>query len=166
MPERIKVGMASWKVARDQDVLVTFGLGSCVGLGLWDPQTKIAAMAHIMLPDSKQPRFRPEQSPAKFADTAVTVMLKHFSRLGVPKARLQAKLVGGANMFVFNGKLSNKESMNIGQRNILAVKAKLKEARIPLVAEDSGGSSGRSVEFYAESGIMKVRTALAGEHEL
>jgi chemotaxis protein CheD len=166
MAERIKVGMASWKIAREQDVLVTFGLGSCVGLGLWDPLLKIAAMAHIMLPDSKQPRFRQEVNPAKFADTAVMVMLERFPQLGVPNTRLQAKLVGGANMFVFSGKMSSKESMNIGERNILAVKEKLKEAGIPLLAEDTGGSSGRSVEFLAETGMMKIRTALSGEHEI
>lgn len=166
MPERIKVGMASWKIAREQDILVTFGLGSCVGLGLWDPEMKIAAMAHIMLPDSKQTRFRQEVNPAKFADTAVSVMLERFPQLGVPTSRLKAKLVGGANMFVFSNRVTNKESMNIGERNIQAVKDKLKEADIELAAEDTGGSSGRSVEFFAENGIMRIRTALSGEHEI
>ncbi|MCD4813108.1 chemotaxis protein CheD [bacterium] len=166
MPERIKVGMASWKIARDKDSLITFGLGSCVGLGLWDPQTKIAAMAHIMLPDSKQPRFKQELNPAKFADTAVMVMLERFPQLGVPVARLQAKVVGGANMFVFGNKNSNTDSLNIGQRNIIAVKEKLKEAGIFLASEDTGGTSGRSVEYFSETGMMRVRTALAGEHEL
>lgn len=166
MSERIKVGMASWKIARNQDVLVTFGLGSCVGLGLWDPENKIAGMAHIMLPDSKTPRFRQELNPAKFADTAVKVMLERFPQLGVPVSRLQAKLVGGANMFVFQGKPSGKDNMNIGQRNVLAVKDKLKEANIPVIGEDTGGSSGRSVEFFPENGVMRIRTALAGEREI
>ncbi|MCK5240985.1 chemotaxis protein CheD [bacterium] len=166
MPERIKVGMADWKIARDQDVLVTFGLGSCAGLGLWDPKSKIAAMAHIMLPDSKQTRLQQEVNPAKFADTAIMAMLERFPQLGIPKTYLQAKLAGGANMFMFSGKMSNQESMNIGERNIVAVKEKLKEVGIPLVAEDTGGSSGRLVEFYAETGMMKIRTALSGEHEI
>jgi len=167
MPERIKVGMASWKIARSRDVLVTFGLGSCVGLGLWDPEQQIAAMAHIMLPDSRQPRFRQEVNPAKFADTAVKAMLDHFPQLGVPIARLQAKLVGGANMFAFPGRNSGTEStLNIGLRNVQAVKEKLRESGIPLVGEDTGGSQGRSVEYYADSGLMHIRTALTGERDL
>lgn len=166
MPERIKVGMASWKIARDEDVLVTFGLGSCVGLGLWDPEKKIAAMAHIMLPDSKQMRFRQELNPAKFADTAVKAMLERFPRLGVPVSRLQAKMAGGANMFVFQGKPSGKEAFNIGQRNILAVKENLKEAGVPVIGEDTGGSAGRTVEFFSQNGMMHIRTALTGEREI
>ncbi|MEW6516709.1 MAG: chemotaxis protein CheD [candidate division FCPU426 bacterium] len=167
MPERIKVGMASWKVARSRDILVTFGLGSCVGLGLWDPETHIAAMAHIMLPDSKQPRFRQELNPAKFADTAVKTMLDHFLQTGIPFSRLQAKLVGGANMFAFPGRNGGTEgNISIGQRNVQAVKDKLREFSIPVVGEDTGGSQGRSVEYYADSGLMKIRTALTGEREL
>lgn len=159
--------MASWKVARSQDVLVTYGLGSCVGLGMWDPELHIAAMAHIMLPDSRQPRTRQEVNPAKFADTAVKAMLDHFPQLGVPIGRLQAKLVGGANMFAFPGRNGGSEgALNIGQRNVNAVKDKLREFKIPIVGEDTGGSQGRSVEYYADSGLMHIRTALTGERDL
>jgi chemotaxis protein CheD len=166
MPDRIKVGMANWKLAVDQDILVTFGLGSCVGLGLWNPHEKIAAMAHIMLPDSKQLPYRQEINPAKFADTALLIMLEKFTQLSIPKETLQAKIVGGANMFNFAGKPAVKDSMNIGQRNVVAVKERLRQAGIPILGEDTGGSAGRSVEFHAQSGIMKVRTALTGEREI
>jgi chemotaxis protein CheD len=164
MSERIKVGMACWKIARDGDLLVTFGLGSCVGLGLWDEKEKVAVMAHIMLPDSKQIRLHHEVNPAKFADTALTAMLNRLQKMGIPKERLRAKIVGGANMFNFDNKPSN--SLSVGTRNIAAVKAHLKAEQIPLVAEDTGGSSGRSLEFSSSDGKIRVRTALAGEREL
>lgn len=166
MPDRIKVGMACWKIARDEDLLITFGLGSCVGLGLWDKETKVAAMAHVMLPDSKQIRFRQDINPAKFADTALAVMINKLDKMGIPKSRLCAKIVGGANMFNFTSNTPGKEKLNIGARNVLAVKESLKLIGISLVAEDTGGSSGRSVEFSPATGIMRVRTALTGEREL
>jgi len=165
MSDRIKVGMANWKLAGEQDVLVTFGLGSCVGLGLWNAQAKIAAMAHIMLPDSRQLPYR-QENPAKFADTALQVMLEKFAQLSIPKESLQAKIVGGANMFNFAGRPAMKEGVNIGQRNIAAVKERLRLAGIPILGEDTGGSVGRSVEFFAHNGVMKVRTALTGEREI
>lgn len=163
MPDRIKVGMACWKVAKDGDQLVTFGLGSCVGLALWDRATQIGVMAHIMLPDSKQIRLRQEINPAKFADTALEIMLKKLAKMGISKSRLCAKIVGGANMFNFNNKGSN---MAIGPRNVIAVKKSLEAEGIPLVAEDTGGSSGRSLEFSSSTGMIRVRIALTGEREI
>lgn len=165
MPDKVKVGMACWKIAHEGELLVTFGLGSCIGLGLWDKETKTAAMAHIMLPDSKQMRYRQEVNPAKFADTALTVMLNRLEKMSIPKERLCAKIVGGANMFNFESKKSG-ALLSIGARNIVAVKESLKAERIKLVAEDTGGSSGRSVEFSPETGIMRIRTALTGERDL
>ncbi|MCK5219235.1 chemotaxis protein CheD [bacterium] len=158
--------MADWKLAQNQDTLVTFGLGSCVGLGLLDEKTKSAAMAHIMLPDSKQLRFRQETSPAKFADTAIMIMLKTFEKMGISKQRLKAKIVGGANMFIIARSTATRGNFNVGQRNVAAVKEQLEQTGIPLVGEDTGGSVGRSVEFFAKNGIMRVRTALAGERDI
>lgn len=166
MPDKIKVGMADWKLAHNPDWLVTYGLGSCVGLGLWDAKEQVAAMAHIMLPDSKEARFRQDVNPAKFADTAMDVMFDYFIRNGIPPERLQAKVVGGANMFAFTNRLTVKNGMNIGQRNVLAVHELLRKMKIRILGEDTGGTSGRSVEFAAESGVMRIRTALSGEHFL
>jgi chemotaxis protein CheD len=165
MPDKIKVGMADWKIARNLDILVTFGLGSCVALALWDQQERLAAMAHVMLPDSKLIRYRQDVNPAKFADTALAAMLAEMAKLGLGKERFRAKLVGGANMFTFAGKTAG-NNMNVGQRNVTAVKEELSRAGIPLVAEDTGGTTGRSVEFYATNGILRVRTAMFGEKEL
>jgi chemotaxis protein CheD len=165
MPDKIKVGMADWKIAKTTDSLVTFGLGSCVALALWDRQDQVASMAHIMLPDSKLIRFRQEINPAKFADTALAEMIDKLNRQGYSKDRLVAKLVGGANMFNFAGKSLN-ANMNVGLRNTTAVKAELVKQNIPLVAEDTGGTTGRSIEFFADSGIIKIRTAMYGEKEI
>jgi len=162
MPDKIKVGMACWKIATNGERLVTFGLGSCVGLGLWDEMTKVAVMAHVMLPDSKQLRVNSDVNPAKFADTALQAMLDRLNKMGIPKNRLCAKIVGGANMFNFENSKA-KINLSIGARNVIAVKESLKAEGIPLVSEDTGGSSGRSVEFSSIDGKLRVRTALAGE---
>ncbi len=142
--------------------MVTFGLGSCVGLALWDKASRVAAMAHVMLPDSKQMHFRQEINPAKFADTALAAMLTRLEKMGIPKERLCAKIVGGANMFAFDSK-NNHAGMNIGARNVAAVKGILKGEGIPLTAEDTGGTVGRSLEFSSSDGMIRVRTALTGE---
>lgn len=165
MPDKIKVGMADWKMARKNDILVTFGLGSCVALTLWDGTDHVAAMAHIMLPDSKLIRYRQEVNPAKFADTAIEVMLVELAKQGFPKDRFQAKLVGGANMFTFAGKNLG-SGMNVGQRNVAAVKEELTKQGIALVGEDTGGTSGRSVEFYVANGVLRIRTAMFGEKDV
>jgi chemotaxis protein CheD len=165
MPDKIKVGMADWKVGRDPDILITFGLGSCVALVLWNPQERLGAMAHIMLPDSKIIRYRQENNPAKFGDTAVPIMLAEMEKLGCRKEFLQAKLVGGANMFTFAGKLIS-GNMNVGQRNVQSVKTSLEQKGVRLVSEDTGGTFGRSVEFYASTGLIRIRTAAAGDKEI
>jgi chemotaxis protein CheD len=165
MPDRIKVGMADWKFAQNSDTLITFGLGSCVALALWNEKDKVAAMAHIMLPDSRLVRYRQELNPAKFADTAVAAMLADLGRQGFAKEHFSAKVVGGANMFTFAGK-SIGGTLNIGQRNVIAVKDELSRAGIPLLSEDTGGTSGRTVEFYSQTGILRVRTAMFGERDI
>jgi chemotaxis protein CheD len=165
MPDKIKVGMADWKMGRNQDILITFGLGSCVALALWNAKDKVATMAHIMLPDSKLIRYRQDVNPAKFADTALANMLQELAKLGFVKEMFRAKLVGGANMFTFAGK-STTAGMNVGQRNVTAVKEELARLAIPLVGEDTGGTSGRSVEFYVVDGTLHIRTAMFGEKDI
>ena len=166
MPDKIKVGMADWKIGRSNDILVTFGLGSCVALALYNGEERLAAMAHIMLPDSKLIRFRQDINEAKFADTAVPAMIAEMARLGFPKESFAAKLVGGANMFTFASKVGAGGTMNVGQRNVGAVKEELARQGIKLLAEDTGGTSGRSVEFYAANGVLRIRTAMFGEKEI
>ena len=104
MPDLIKVGMADYKVGAAPSTLISYGLGSCIGLSLYDPQTKVGGLLHYMLPDSKQ--ARPSDTPAKFIDTGFPLMLADVLKLGAVKSRLVAKIAGGAQMFAFSNTTS------------------------------------------------------------
>ena len=153
MNKKIKVGMADLKSCKAPEVLTTLGLGSCVGIILYDPLSKVSGLAHVMLPDSTQ--IRNNSNVAKFADTAVDKLIGDMVRLGANKSRLVAKIAGGAQMFSFD---SANEMMRIGERNAKATKAKLSALGIRLLAEDTGNNYGRTIEFYSETGDLLVKT--------
>lgn len=148
----IKVGMADLKTGRAPDILTTLGLGSCVGIALWDPKTKIGGLAHVMLPDSTQ--IRNNSNIAKFADSGITELVRQMERMGVPKSRLVAKIAGGAKMFEVSGSTA---VGNIGERNALASKQKLRELGIRIIAEDTGLNYGRTVELNCENGDYVIK---------
>ena len=143
----IKVGMADLNICKSPDMITTLGLGSCIGIALYDPVTKIGGLAHIMLPDSTQ--MRNNTNIAKFADTGIEELVKRMIAAGASKSRLVAKIAGGAKMFEVSGLSA---IGNVGERNALASKAKLKQMGIPLKAEDTGLNYGRTVELYTETG--------------
>ncbi|RKQ84213.1 chemotaxis protein CheD [Brockia lithotrophica] len=147
----IHVPIAHMAVARPPAKLRTTGLGSCVGVVLYDPWARVAGMAHIMLPQATEGREGP---PAKFADTGIPELVRRIEEAGGVRRRLRAKIAGGANMFP---QLSN-DFFRIGEKNVLAVKAALQELRIPVEAEDVGGTVGRTIEFDPESGKLTVWT--------
>ncbi len=153
MVELIKVGMADLKVAQHPSVLTTLGLGSCIGIALYDCKSKTIGMAHIMLPSSQIALAQTNR--AKFADTGILDLVSEMKKLGSEVRNLVAKIAGGAQMFAFT---SNNESMKIGLRNADATKAMLMELGIPLLAEDTGGNCGRTIEFSSENGMMMVKT--------
>lgn len=153
MGEMIKVGMADLKVCPYPDSVTTLGLGSCVGIALFDPMKKIGGLAHVMLPDSK--KIRNNENKAKFADTGIEELIRQMEVLGAMKSRMVAKIAGGAQMFAFN---SQSDMVRIGQRNIEASKSKLKELGIKLLAEDTGENYGRTIEFYTETGELLVKS--------
>lgn len=153
MSEIIKVGMADLKTCISPDGVTTLGLGSCVGIALRDPVTKIGGLAHIMLPDSTAIR-NSSQNIAKFADTGIVELVNQMEKLGANKARLEAKIAGGATMFQFN---TNNGTMMIGERNVEASKQKLAELNIPLLAQDTGANYGRTVTYYPETGEFHIR---------
>ena len=161
MPELIKVGMADLKAGKNPDSIISYGLGSCVGIALYDPQTKVGGLAHIMLPDSTQARAT--DNTAKFADTALPVLLEQVIALGGSRNRLTAKIAGGSQMFSF---AQATDVMRIGDRNAEAVKVVLKSLSIRLVAEDVGGNYGRTVELLLDSGIFVIKTVNKGENRL
>lgn len=149
----IKVGMADLNTCSSPDAITTLGLGSCVGIALYDPVTKITGLAHIMLPDST--KIRNNENRAKFADTGIDELVNKMTRLGASKTRLVAKIAGGAQMFAFN---NNSEMVRIGERNIEASKKRLKELNIRLLAEDTGLNYGRTVEIYSETGDFLIKS--------
>ena len=158
MPELIRVGMADYKVGKAPATVISYGLGSCIGISLYDPQTKIGGLLHIMLPDSTQARA--SDNPAKFADTGLPLMLNDVLALGASRAHLVAKIAGGAQMFAF---ANATDIMRVGARNAEAAKKMLKDLGIKLVAEDTGGTYGRTVSINLEDGVYTVKTINKGE---
>ena len=148
----IKVGMADLNICKAPDMITTLGLGSCIGIAVYDPVTKVGGLAHIMLPDSKQ--MRNNSNIAKFADTGIEELVKRVVMAGANKRRLVAKIAGGAKMFQVSG-LSTVGK--VGERNAQASRAKLKQLGIPLLAEDTGLNYGRTVELYPETGEFRIK---------
>ncbi len=152
MSEIIKVGMADLKTCKSPDGITTLGLGSCVGIAVRDPATKIGGLAHVMLPDSTA--IKQNANIYKFADTGITELIRLMEAEGAKRSRMVAKIAGGAQMFAFQNK---SDLVRVGERNVEASKKKLKELGIPILAEDTGDSYGRTVIFYPETGDFVIR---------
>jgi len=146
--------MAEYKAAASPATLVCLGLGSCVGVVLYDEIKKIGGIAHIMLPDSKLSKKK-DFNPGKFADTAIVVLIEQMKVLGANPNRLVSKIAGGAQMF--QTKAEN-DIMKIGKRNVEAVKKQLASLNIRILAEDTEGFYGRTIEFSCETGKLTVKT--------
>ena len=157
MSDMIKVGMADLKLCKAPDAITTLGLGSCVGIAIRDPITKIGGLAHIMLPDSTQ--FAGMVNIPKFADTGAKELVNIIVKAGGNRARLVAKIAGGAQMFAFSSK---NDLTGVGQRNVEAVKKVLAEMKIPILASDTGLNFGRTVEFYPETGDYIIKAVGKG----
>ncbi len=153
MNELIKVGMADLNVCTSPNALTTLGLGSCVGISLYDPIMKIAGLVHIMLPDST--KIINNENKAKFADTGIDTLIMEMCKIGADRRALIAKIAGGAQMFAFS---NNNEMMRIGERNVEATKLKLNRLGISIKAEDTGANYGRTIEFYSETGILLIKS--------
>jgi chemotaxis protein CheD len=146
--------MADLNVCKSPDGITTLGLGSCVGICIRDPVTKIGGIAHAMLPDSKQ--IENNRNRAKFADTGIEDLVNKLVSMGCKKSRFEAKIAGGAQMFAFQNK---SDMVRVGERNVEASKKKLRELGIPLKAQDTGLNYGRTIIFYPESGNLIIRSA-------
>ena len=156
----LTVGIADLKVGKVDDVLVTYALGSCVGICLYDPETKIAGLAHIMLPLSTEAgdsKGSIAQNGKRYADTGITELVQEMTMKGASRTRLVAKIAGGARMFATQSAV-----FNIGERNVAAVKKMLAAYRIRIIAEETGLDFGRTVFFHGDTGIMEVRAAAKG----
>jgi len=156
--EKLIVGIADLIVVHNPAVLTTIGLGSCVAISFRDPVTRYGGLAHILLPSIKEAKNK--DNPLKFADSAIEKAVEMMLAKGCAKSRIESKIAGGASMFSFG------ESMNVGARNIEAVKRKLGEMGIPILANDTGGNYGRTVIFDIASGVMVVKSAFHGIKEI
>lgn len=153
MSEVIKVGMADLKVCHSPAAVTTLGLGSCVGISMRDPISGVGGMAHIMLPDSTA--FRTVEKIAKFADTGIDELVRQLVANGAARQRLEAKIAGGATMFSYN---TNSATMRVGEKNVEATVKKLKELNIPILAQDTGETFGRTIIYYPETGDLRIRS--------
>ena len=154
MEEQLKVGIADYKIGKDPQKLVTLGLGSCVGIALYDKVKKIGGLSHIMLPDSTA--FHKEVKPEKFADLAIVKMITELYGGTLQTRNLVAKIAGGASMFNFPDK---KLSSDIGKRNVEAVEKVLSDLGIQVLGSHTGGSIGRTMIVDLSDFKVDIRTA-------
>ena len=148
---KITVGIADMKMAKDSGMLITYALGSCIGICLYDQRIRLASLVHIMLPLNLEPG---RKNTMKYADTGIRETLKMMEAKGASRSRITAKIAGGAKMFeVSGGSLGN-----IGQRNIESVHTILRQEGIRLLAEDVGGTVARTLLFDVASGQGCIRS--------
>lgn len=150
----LKVGIADYKISSAPTKIITVGLGSCIGIAIYDKYRNLGGLAHIMLPDSTQ--FMKLTNPLKFANLAVVIMVEELVKGGASRYGLTAKIAGGASMFNFSDKAVN---MDIGYRNGIAVKEILNELKVPILSMDIGGNKGRTVTFDTSDGVLYIKTA-------
>ncbi len=152
---KIIVGISDQKLCRVPDTLITYALGSCVGICMFDKTAGIAGLAHVMLPDSSA--IPADSNKCKFADTAIPLLFDAMVQSGASPSRITAKIAGGANMFA-----PVSEAMSIGDRNVEATKAALAKLGVPIIASDTGLNYGRTVSFSPEDGMMEIVSSLKG----
>lgn len=150
-PERIRVGIAEYAVTTDDAVLSTSGLGSCVGVGLYDPRAGVAGLAHVMLPSADGVDVA---NVGKYADTGIEALVRVMEDEGATPGQTVAKIAGGSSMMD-----ESSIGEEIGRRNVEAVRSALGRTEIRIVEEDVGGSRGRSLELDATTGDLLIRTA-------
>jgi len=155
------VGIAMMKVAESPDQLYCLGLGSCVGVAIYDPVTKIAGMIHILLPSMKEFE-NTSQLRTKFADTGISDMVGELLKRGAAKNRMKAKMAGGASMFDIKDN-SASDMMAIGRRNVQSCRDTLKSLGIELIAHATGGTRGRTIVFDIETAMLTIKIINKGE---
>ena len=157
MSNLITIGIAEMQVAESPSSFVTYALGSCVGICLYDPVRKIGALGHILLPTF--PQGNQTEKVHRYADTCIPDMVRAMEKLGCLRSRITAKIAGGAKMFHI---ADDSGFGNIGARNVDAVKTALQNLQVRIVAQDTGLNYGRTVYFYTEDGTMVVKSCTMG----
>jgi len=157
----IEVCMGQMEISESPTRLITRGLGSCLGITLYDPNKRIGGLGHPMLPDIDRARIKSNQS--RFVNSVIVQMVETLEKMGCTRAGLVAKIFGGAHMFSF---IATDSYLNVGQKNIEMALTKLKEMNIKVIAQEVGGTFGRTVELNLETGKVMVSTVSWGEKEI
>lgn len=157
MAREIIVRVAEYAAGGTDAVLVTLGLGSCVAITLHDAERRVGGLAHILLPSPALSRR--DQSPGKFPQTAIPLLMQDMVARGAAASRITARIAGGASMF---GNLQPAGTIQMGERNLVAVRAALTHHSVPLVGSAVGGDFGRTVRLYVGDGRMEVSTVRQG----
>ncbi len=155
MSDKLTVGIADMKMLENSGTLITYALGSCIGISLHDPIKKVCALVHILLPLNME---LSRNVPYKYANTGIKEAIKQMERKGSVKSFIKAKIAGGACMFAPAPGAASTNAMNVGQRNIESVKMALKSEGIKLIAEDTGGSKARTMSVDVETGVCSLKS--------
>lgn len=145
------VNMGQIHALRGTGILTTLGLGSCVGVSVFDSYAKVGALAHVFLAQSRSDKD-PNSIPGKYADTAIPALIEMAVKKGARKENLKAKIAGGAQLFSNYGP----NSLNVGKKNIEAVTEHLEKHSIPIVGKDVAGKRGRKMRLFVETGVVIV----------
>ena len=156
----VVIGISDMNVVKNGDSVITYALGSCVGIALYDKTRNIAGLAHVLMPSSKDVRDG-NINVMKYVDTAIPELVKRMEMAGSVSHALVAKIAGGAQMFVMSG-----ANFNIGERNIAMAKETLQKLRIPIVAQDVGSNYGRTVEIFSDTGIYRIKAIAKGVKDI
>lgn len=153
---KLTVKMGEYAVSRNPEVLETCGVGSCLAIVLYDPETRIGGLAHAMLPRLQNDNTIPLPFSTRYVECAIDALLEQLAAAGAMKSRLIAKLVGGSHMFSLYGD----QEHSIGNRNVLEAKQKLQRENIPISSEETGGTVGRNIVFDTSNGVCSVETKM------
>ncbi|WP_136716788.1 chemotaxis protein CheD [Halorientalis salina] len=152
--ERLKVGIAEYEVTTSGANLTTSGLGSCLGIAMYDEAAGVAGLVHVMLPSADEVD---DTNEAKFADTGIELLVSEMERAGASTRHIEAKVAGGSDMLDFS-----QNGSGIGVRNVEQVEETLDSLNIPIVSQDVGGDHGRSLKLDGNSGDLTVKSANKG----
>ncbi len=150
---QLTVSIAEMKVSEKRDdVLVTYSLGSCVGVSLYDPEAELGGLIHCMLPLAEIDSEYAKENPCMFADAGVALLVKTLVDMGAVKERLEARMAGAAKL------IDNTNTFVVGDRNRVVVREVLKREGIPLAAADTGGSFARTLKLYMDTGRTEIKS--------
>ena len=153
MEKKISVGIADMKMTRQEGILITYALGSCIGVSFYDPMIKLGALLHIMLPEKSGAK---DGNVYKFADTGIHETLRKLSAFGATKSRMVCKIAGGAKMFEMKG---GGGLGNIGERNAQNVKRILMSEGLRVYSEYVGANYARTMLLDVATGQVYIRSA-------